>query len=151
MALPDFEDSGYLPSGEWEADWDEVEERFAYNYRRREIFVGLKHVVDQLRAHGVSIVWLDGSFATDKIRPGDADVVYQVDPSSDDSDWADVGPSRRAHMKKYHRVDLWRFPGWQNSKNTTAALGASSRITIKEFFESDADGNPRGLVRLRMD
>jgi hypothetical protein len=151
MVLPDFDDSGYLPSGEWEAGWSEVEERFAYNFRRREILAGLKHVVGQLRTHGVSIVWLDGSFATDKIRPGDADVVYQLDPGGDDSDWPDVGPSRRTHMKKYHRVDLWRFPAWQPPKNPTATLGASHPMTIKEYFESDTDGKPRGLIRLRMD
>jgi predicted nucleotidyltransferase len=55
------------------------------------VIAGLKHVVEQRRRHGVTHIWIDGSFATDKQRPNDADVVYAVPPGGDDEDWADVG------------------------------------------------------------
>lgn len=121
-----------------------MREHFAYNFRRREILTGLQHVADQLRAHGVQEIWVDGSFVTDKTRPDDADVVYAIPPGGDEADWSDVGPSRRSHMKKYHRVDLWRLPSPQPAKS----LARGGLITIKEFFETDEDGNARGLLHL---
>lgn len=143
--IPELTD-GRLPPGDWKVSWHEIETTFAYNFRRREILAGLKHVCAQLRGHGVRTVWIDGSFVTDKVRPDDADVVYQLEVGGDDSDWDDVGPGRRKHMKKYHRVDLWRFPSYQPSKSAAGNVGG--QITIKEFFESDEDGNPRGLLQV---
>jgi hypothetical protein len=152
MALPEFKENGSLPEGEWDAGWEEIEQRFGGNFRRREIIAGLKHVVEQLRRHGVTHIWIDGSFATDKQRPNDADVVYAVPPGGDDEDWADVGPSRRRHLKRFHRVDLWRYPSWRPAKSGAGVHNpAGGRITIKEFFESDADGVPRGLIRLEVE
>lgn len=146
MVLPDLND-GRLPPGDWKATLDEVELRFAYNFRRREIMAGLRHVVAQLQSHGIEDVWVDGSFVTDKQRPNDVDVVYMIPTGEDEADWPDVGPSRRQHVKRYHRVDLWRYPALQPAKKAIPGLGGGS-ITIKQFFESDEDGNPRGLVNL---
>lgn len=151
MPIPEHNDDGLLPPGEWEASWDEIEKRFGTNFRRREIIAGLRHVADQLRAHGVKRLWLDGSFTSDKLRPNDVDVVYEIEPGADETDWHDVGPSRRQHMKKYHRVDLWRYPSWQPPKGHVGPSEAANLITIKEYFESTEDGTPRGLVLLRLE
>ncbi|GAA1955992.1 hypothetical protein GCM10009798_14140 [Nocardioides panacihumi] len=146
MAIPELVD-GRLPPGDWEATWGEIEAKFAYNFRRREILTGLQHVAEQLRRHGIQEIWVDGSFVTNKQRPDDADVVYMIPADGDADDWADVGPSRRKHMKQYHRVDLWRYPSPQPPKHSVAG---GKLITIKEFFETDGDGNPRGLLHVNI-
>lgn len=151
MAIPEFEAGGQLPPGDWEAGWDEIEQRFAYNFRRREILAGLRHVVELLVQHGVTEIWLDGSFVTDRIRPNDVDVVYAISPGEDDADWDDVGPARRRYVKDLHRVDLWRYPSWQRKKGDRFKFGPitpNNRITIKQYFESDRDETPCGLVQL---
>ncbi len=145
MTLPDFdEESGYLPGGTHDASMSEVAERYAYNFRRREILKGLQHVLELLAARGVQQVWLDGSFVTNKQRPSDVDVIYVPPPGADTSAWDWVSPARRPDLKKHHRVDLWQFPSPQPPKK----FPVGHTLTIKQFFESDADDLPKGIVNL---
>lgn len=77
MPIPPLDDAtGYLPAGDHRGTWDELVERFGGTYGRRQILQGLRFVLDQLRSRGVTLVWIDGSFTTDKPRPRDVDVIY---------------------------------------------------------------------------
>jgi len=145
VVLPDLDgESGYLPGGTHDASLEEIRARYATNFRRREIFAGLEHVLKLLAARGVKTVWVDGSFITSKARPSDVDLIY-VSPSGSDPDtWDWLSQTRRPDLKKYHRVDLWRYPSPQRSKKNTL----SRSITIKEFFESDEDDTFKGIIRL---
>lgn len=67
--------TGLLPPGSDDATFDEVEAVFGATYKRRKILAGLRWVVERLRAEGVIDIYVDGSFVTDKERPGDVDVV----------------------------------------------------------------------------
>lgn len=149
MTLPSFNEHGYLPEGDHEADLDEIEERFGQGRRRREIVTGLRSVIALLSAHGVLDIWLDGSFVTDKLRPSDVDVVYRVRPGGDKGDWPDVGPSQRHRLKRDYRVDLWRYPSPQPMKNAFGA-NESLLITIKQFFETDDEDIPKGMVKVAL-
>ena len=57
-------------------------ERFPLSRTRAKIMAGLAEVIERLIQHRVvGELWVDGSFLTEKINPGDVDVVLRV-PSS---------------------------------------------------------------------
>lgn len=144
MPIPDFDDqTGYLPAGDHCASLDDVERRYCWTYRRREIFASLKRIVEQLEANGVETIWLDGSFVTDKDRPGDVDVIYVPPPGSNIAAWGLLSPSRRKDLKKLERVDLWPFPSPQPVPRKPGQYQ-----TIKDYFSTDLDDNPKGFIQL---
>jgi len=143
MPIPDFDrNTGYLPAGDHPALLEELEERCCWNPKRKELFAGLKEVVNRLRSAGVDQIWVGGSFPTDKRRPADVDVVYQAPKSLSSAALGELS-SRDAVKAKYH-VDLWRMPALQLGPTATRPL-----ISIKEFFETDRNDCPRGLVELK--
>jgi len=66
---------GELPPGIHTATLDEVEAIFARTPRRRALFNGLLHAVQNLQAAGVRRVFIDGSFVTTKAAPNDVEAV----------------------------------------------------------------------------
>ena len=74
VPIPPFApESGLLPPGEHEAVWDEVQARFGWNARGRQLLDGLADGMSLLGAAGCARVWLNGSFVTAKEEPGDFD------------------------------------------------------------------------------
>ena len=82
--IPAFDGSGNLPPGVHEADWDEIVQRFGWTSWRRELLAGLKAALEPLREAGCRRVFVNGSFVTDKDKPGDIDVAW--DPKGVDLD-----------------------------------------------------------------
>lgn len=132
MPIPEFDDNGNLPPGRHPATLEEVRSRFGGgSMRRRELFRALESVVSRLRSRGVLTILVDGSFTTDKYRPGDVDVLFdgnEVNPWS----WRDeLNPRFREELKKDKRVDL---------------LPTLRPADVD--FEIDEDGNSKGVVLL---
>jgi hypothetical protein len=76
MAIPPFDENGNLPKGTWEATIEEVRERFgAYPTRRRMQFGFLMDAIAILKEVGCTTLFLDGSYVTEKILPGDFDAL----------------------------------------------------------------------------
>ena len=65
-----------LPEGIHAANMQAIKERFAFNHRRRNLFDGLESAVFDLAEAGCQILYLDGSFVTDKPNPRDYDVCW---------------------------------------------------------------------------
>jgi hypothetical protein len=84
MPIPDMSDDGLLPPGGHPATLDEVYERFVAPYhksqRRKLIYDMWLHHRGAL-AHLIPIdeQWVDGSFVTNILEPGDIDVVSVLD------------------------------------------------------------------------
>lgn len=107
MAIPDFDGVGQLPPGTYIASWVEVATRYGGGERRRELLVGLERLLALLAAVGCRRVWLDGSFVTNKVAPGDFDLAWdlggvdldalrQRDPVLDP-----LLPGRSAQLRRY--------------------------------------------------
>jgi hypothetical protein len=137
--------TGYLPAGTHAATMEEVRERFAKGPKRKKIFRGLEIVVERLASCGVTQIWVDGSFVTSKIRPSDVDII--IEKRSPDVNMAQLDSFRlldRAHVKRSKMVDLLVMPGREvDSKGNPT--------TIKEFFETDRQGRPKGILQLVLD
>jgi hypothetical protein len=81
MPIPALLTTGILPPGVHDASLDEIEQAFATrNQHRLALFQNLKRFLDGVRKLNIfDVVYVDGSFTTDKVVPGDIDVVLPVD------------------------------------------------------------------------
>ncbi len=142
--IPAFDGSGNLPPGVHEADWDEIVQRFGWTSWRRELLAGLKAALEPLREAGCRRVFVNGSFVTDKDKPGDIDVAW--DPKGVDLDrLLELEPvfgdfaDRRAAQKAKFGCDF--FPS-----SFTADLVGN---TFLEFFQIDRETEAqKGIVAL---
>ncbi len=131
-----------LPLGIHEATLEEIEDRFATTEARRKLFNGFKRGVQSLRTAGCRIVYLDGSYVTEKKAPGDFDACWDpsgVDPGKLDPVLLDFSHKRRSQKMKYGGEF---FP---------SSFKADGRSTFIEFFQTDRHtGNAKGIIRIAL-
>jgi hypothetical protein len=139
--LPPFTDAGSLPPGVHGASWDEVTERFGGSERREVLLRGLLETAANLRAASARVIWLGGSFVTDKEEPDDWDGVW--DPSNADMtkvdpvfiDPADLAAGRYRQKAKYGGELL-------------VGVETATSMPFQLYFQLDKNGDPKGIVRL---
>src|SRR5713226_2607969 len=76
VVIPPFTADGDLPPGVHKADWKDFVARFGTTAYRMELIVGLKAALDSLKRAGCRTVYIDGSFVTAKVVPGDYDACW---------------------------------------------------------------------------
>jgi hypothetical protein len=144
--IPDLVDIGgpwkVLPPGVHDATFSEVKSRFATNEKRESMYEGLLRGCRSLESAGCAVVYLDGSYVTEKPTPGDFDVCWDpnaVDPSKLDPVLLDFGDRRRNQRQKY---------GGEFFPSSARADGSR---TFVEFFRTDRDtGKEKGVIRIRL-
>ena len=131
-----------LPPGIHDAPMEEIEQRFATNEVRKSLFEGFSRGVKALCRAGCRIVFLDGSFVTEKERPGDFDVCWEpmgVVLEKLDPVFLDFNDKRRRQKQKY---DGEFFPSSSKADGTR---------TFMDFFQIDKyTGKPKGIIRIRL-
>ena len=144
VVIPSFDERGNLPPGTYAATWDEIVERYATNERREQMLIGLRAAIESLRAAGCSRVYLDGSFVTDKVVPGDFDACWEergVDPDLLDPVLLDFSDRRAAQKAKY---------GGELFPAEVAAEPGGTRFL--DYFQRDRPtGKPKGIVAIDLE
>jgi hypothetical protein len=141
VPIPPFDpDSGLLPPGQHEAGWDEIQARFGSNARRRQLLDGLADGLAILWEAGCARVWLNGSFVTAKDEPGDFDCVWSP-AGVDRAVLEDLGPEL-LDLSDKRAAQKARFGGEFLPNVVEAASGQQ----FADFFQSDRDGTPKGIV-----
>jgi hypothetical protein len=139
--IPSFDERGNLPPGIHQATWDEIVERYATNEQRGQLVNGLRSAIESLRVAGCSRVYLDGSFVTDKVVPGDFDACWEergVDPDLLDPVLLDFNDGRAAQKAKY---------GGELFPAEVAAEPGGTRFI--DYFQRDrATGEPKGIAAI---
>ena len=139
---------GVLPPGIHPGDWKDVEVMFATTPHRRWLLEGLRKALAELARVNCQAAYLDGSFVTDKVKPGDYDLCWDhttmtnaellaLDPLFTDP--ANLDWPRTAQNTKY-RGDL--LPN---------VVEGSSGLLFVDFFQIDRNvGTPysKGIVLL---
>ena len=135
--IASFNEQGNLPPGIHSATWDEFSKRFGFNHYRKKILAGMKSALDNLKASGCKKVYLDGSFTTDKNRPGDFDGCWEVDGidlEQLDSVLQDFSNGRKAQKGKYYGE---LFP----------STAPNPSGTMLDFFQQDKEtGDIKGII-----
>ena len=141
VMVPPFNADGNLPPGIYWATWQEIVDRFGNTTWRRQLLDGLRAALEELKHVGCPTVYLDGSFVSAKLIPGDFDACWDVDGVDFDS----INPvlldfeGGRATQKAKFGGEL--FP---------ASLRADGLGTpFLDFFQTDKDtGSQKGIVAL---
>jgi hypothetical protein len=138
--IPAFQGDGNLPSGLHHASWKDFYRRFGTNEHRCRLLNGLKAALENLRAAGCQTAYVDGGFVTSNELPKDFDGCWDVigvDPGKLDPVLLTFDPGRAVQKAKYHGE---LFPS--NAKANPRG------DTFLDFFQSDRDGNPKGIIVL---
>lgn len=137
--IPPFDDSGSLPPGIHEADWNELESRFSDSSRRVELLAGLRLALRALRDAGCRTAYVDGGFVTAKEEPEDFDACWDavgVDASLLDPVLLDFSDGRRGQKERF---------GGELFPSIASAEPAGTRFL--DFFQRDREtGKPKGIV-----
>lgn len=102
--MPPFLSSGLLPRGIHKAAWSEVKAVLGTTPTRKRLLVGLLEGLKALSGAGCTLAYIDGSFVTAKLEPGDFDVCYEsssMDFSLLDPVLKDFSNRRAAQKAKY--------------------------------------------------
>ena len=142
--IPRTNEDGLLPEGIHWATWAEMEERFATTDWRRMLTDGARRAAENLKASGCRILYLDGSYVTDKDRPSDFDGCWDTTGVSGQS----LDPvllsfvNRRAAQKAKYHGEL--FP--------SSAVADERGRTYLDFFQRDKQtGKPKGIVAIDLE
>jgi hypothetical protein len=141
--VPPFNANGQLPHGVHFCSWEEFVTRFGVTQHRLNLIAGLRIAMAQLQAAGCSTVYIDGSFVTHKLVPGDFDACWEAN-GVDMNQLKSTAPAllkfdaKRAAQKAAYGGEF--FPaGWPADGSGTLFL---------EFFQMDRDGNPKGIIAI---
>jgi hypothetical protein len=133
--------TGNLPPGVHQAGWQEVVAAFGATPHRQRLLAGLRRAAQSLRLAGCRTLYLDGSFVTGKLVPGDYDGCWDaagVNPTLLDDVLLDMSNGRLRQKAKYGG-ELF-VAGW---------IESGSGRSFLEFFQTDKDtGNLKGIVAL---
>ncbi len=139
--IPAFEANGNLPPGIHRATWDEIVDRFGGTSWRSQLIAGLRSAVEALQRAGCQTVYLNGSFVTSKLVPGDYDACWEetgVDPFKLDPVLLTFDKGRATQKAK--------FGGELFPASATASL--SGNIFL-DFFQIDKNtGRKKGIIAL---
>ena len=146
--IPDLIDLGnptpyrVLPPGIHPTHLKEIQDKYAYTPHRQVLFDGFCRATTVLRSAGCNLVYLNGSFTTEKNHPNDFDACWElagVDPNKLDPVLLDF-KNKRAAQKAEYGGELF-ISGAQ------AALG----INFVDFFQTDRfSGRRKGILSVQL-
>lgn len=132
-----------LPPGVYDATLAEVQASFAINPKRVALFKGLLAGAKALHRAGCKVMYLDGSYITEKHNPDDFDACWDphgVDPKALDPILLDFSERRKKQKQKYGGEF---FP---------SSARADRTHTFIEYFRTDKHtGKEKGIIRLALD
>jgi hypothetical protein len=141
--IPAWLPNGDLPRGVYFATWQELADRLNFNPQRQRLLDGFRQACVELRKAGCRLVYLDGSFVTQKEHPGDFDACWDVQNVDDDKldpvfwDFSHA----RASQKQRFRGEF--FPA-------QLPEGAPGKAFVDFFQANKLTGEPKGILAIRL-
>ena len=119
----------------------DLEPRFGFSAKRRSLIENLRCVAEELIGMGVGEIYMNGSFTTHKISPGDVDAYVLV---LSDSPLYEQIAERQEAWKIQQGIDL--------SPAATDLEGYGSQAYYEQLFgwTSEATPRPKGIVKLSL-
>lgn len=140
--IPKLTHKGLLPTGEHEASLQEVESSFGRSSKRRQALMSsLKLAVANFRYAGVSRIWINGSFVTNKCDPADIDGCWEYSPDIDEKKLDDVFLAQnRQAMKAKYGLDFF----------IANFIETGSGLPFPQFFQVSREGEKKGIILLNI-
>jgi len=142
--IPEFNKQGNLPNGVHSTTLEEFIKKFGYNPKRLWLIDGLNLLIESLSKAGCTLIYIDGSFVTDKEIPGDYDLCWSVngvEPTKLDPILLEFTPESRSKVEVKYRGDV--FPA-------EIPEGVSGKLFI-DFFQTDKNtGEDKGIIAINI-
>lgn len=138
--IPNLDKEGLLPLGIHNCTLEELEKTFCQNYRRKILYNKLCELIKILKNIGCPAIYIDGSFCTSKLMPGDIDVLWDEGSGTNFLYEKQNAPEifKKEFIKNKYEIDL--FPA-----NVTEN---SSGKQFLAFFQFTKDGNAKGILKI---
>lgn len=148
MPIPNWNEYGLLPEGIHDCAIDDVSDRFGFNEYRLGLIAGLEGAMQWLETMPpIESLIIDGSFVTNKERPGDIDAVAMISNLTERNQrqWVRAWQPQREMIKQTHCVDL--YPTVLDQGNNFSAY--FQYIRPEEALERGAPlGMLKGILRI---
>lgn len=137
--IPEPTPTGELPPGQHQTTLTEIGERYATNPTRQHQFEGLTRAAHALAQAGATTLWINGSYITTKGEPGDYDATFDAQHIN----WTTLGLNNPELMDFDNpRTTQKRVYGGELLPNIEGG------IDYVAFFQTNRDGNPKGILRI---
>ena len=150
----DFDANGMLPAGIHTYDMYSFQERFVVAFpasqTRPVIFGCLERFISAIFALcDPDEFWVDGSFATTKINPNDADLIIFVDYA----DFIKIAPVWNQIRCQYPYLDMYIACAVnEKTKKLLTATDYNQAVNQRNYwrgqFGFDRQDNPKGIIKL---
>lgn len=142
MNIPDFLANGNLPPGIYIVSFEGFIKKYGINYCRNSQLKGLERAIVEFKNGGATKIFVDGSFVSNKINPGDFDVVYDLD-EIDDNRIDKLLLDSSIHGRKLQKIHYGGefFP----MSNRADRLGTSF---INYFQKDKKTKDPKGIIQI---
>lgn len=144
--FPNFEPTGYLPEGIHECTLDDFFQKFMNTPWRSKFKQGLMQLISDLNSIGVSIIYIDGSFVTNKRLPNDMDIC-----------WEDIGIDYPAAQKMHPILFDWTPPRTKQQLKYGADVfparlyEGGSNLYFLDFFQCiKYSSEKKGIVKIHI-
>jgi hypothetical protein len=142
-----FDQFGNLtPDKPIESTLEEFERIFVFNEHRKLLFNSFQSLYDEIAVLGVPIkmIWFDGSFVTQKINPGDIDIVLFVHFQDYQTHTQKLNELKKRFSGK---VDC-HFVQFYPEGHRRRFWYESDRIEFLYLFLTDRDKRKKGLIQI---
>jgi hypothetical protein len=141
MGIPALQKNGELPPGEHQASLDEIEQVYgSLNECRKLLMRGLRDAANNFELSGVKILWVDGSFITDKEEPNDIDGCWEYKPNVNRAILDPVFLGVRKEMKNKYGLDFF----------IASIIEMGSGLPFPKFFQVNRDGTEKGIIVIKL-
>ena len=141
MSIPAVLPNGELPPGEHQASLDDIEARYGVSTDCRKLLMqGLQKAARNFELSGVSTLWINGSFITDKEEPNDIDGCWEYTSAIDTKKLDPVFLGSRKEIKKKYGLDFF----------IANFIEAGSGLPFPKFFQVNSNGDPKGIIVVKL-
>ena len=115
MPIPSLDKHGLLPHGIHDCTLAEIGQTFGRNSHRQQLFQHFTNCLKiEIRPSFDNLIYVDGSFVTDKDQPDDIDIVLDLRNTSDGRKWQGLMfmSTHQNRLLREYRIHFWvNFPG----------------------------------------
>lgn len=131
-----YQDNGYLQPGIYNLNWTDFVEIFGHNVHRKTLIQGLEKAISDLKSVGCSVIYVNGSFITKKIIPGDYDAI-----------WEPFGVDIKSLRDKFPALIDFNPP---RTNQKLRYGGEFLPLSFLSFFQLDKNGIQKGIVKIKI-
>lgn len=143
--IPEFNKEGCLPPGIHEASFEEVRDRFGFSKKRQALLRGMSLLLSQCGLLRCDVLYLDGSFVTAKVSPGDYDACW--DTTCEDREEV-LNKAADSLLNSDSETQKAYFGGEIHPAFSKAPL--LPRLTIREYFQTTKEGGKKGIIKIKL-